>query len=296
MLQGSIVALITPMDSTGRIEYERLPALLDFHLARGTGGIVVAGTTGESATLEADEFDTLLEHVVRHVSGRVPVLAGTGSTATAATIARTRRAGALGADAALVVTPAYYRPTQRGLLAHYRAVADDSPLPVILYNVPGRTAVDLLPETSASLSEHPRIVGLKEAVPGAERIHALRRLCGADFLLFSGDDDTCGEAMLAGADGVISVAANLAPGLMARLAERARLGDEAGVQALQARLTPLFRQMSVETNPIPVKWGAYEMGLAGPGIRLPLLPLAEQLRPALRAVLEALEPVSGTEE
>ena len=217
-------------------------------------------------------------------------------SATAATIARTQRAGELGADAALVVTPAYYRPSQRGLLAHYRAVADEAPLPVMLYNVPGRTAVDLLPETSAALAEHPRIVGLKEAVPGAERIRNLRRLCGPEFLLFSGDDDSCGEAMLAGADGVISVAANLAPTLMARLVERARSGDEAGVRALQTRLAPLFGQLSVETNPIPVKWGAYEKGLAGPGIRLPLLPLAEPLRPALRAVLEALEPDSGTEE
>ena len=296
MLQGSIVALITPMNSEGRVEFERLPALLDFHLERGTRGIVVAGTTGESATLEADEQDALIGHVVRHIAGRIPVLAGTGSTATAATIARTRRAGELGVDAALVVTPAYYRPTQRGLLAHYRAVADASTLPVVLYNVPGRTAVDLLPETTAALAEHPRIIGLKEAVPGAERIRTLRSLCPRDFLLLSGDDDTCGEAMLAGAHGVISVAANLAPALMARLAERALDGDEAGVQALETRLTDLFRQLSVETNPIPVRWGAYEMGLAGPGIRLPLMPHAEQLRPALSAVLEALEPDSGTEE
>lgn len=295
MLQGSIVALITPMDSQGRIEFQRLPALLDFHLGRGSAGIVVAGTTGESATLEPAEADRLLEQVVRHVDGRVPVLAGTGVTATAATVARTRRAGELGADAALVVTPAYYRPTQRGLLAHYRAVADASNVPVVLYNVPGRTAVDLLPETSAALAGHSRIVGLKEAVPGADRIRALRALCGPDFLLLSGDDDTAGEAMLAGADGVISVAANLAPALMARLADRARAGDEAGVQALQTQLVPLFEQMSVETNPIPVKWGAYEMGLAGPGIRLPLQPLTEQLRPALAAALEALDLESGTE-
>jgi 4-hydroxy-tetrahydrodipicolinate synthase len=296
MLEGSIVALITPMDSQGRIEFERLPALLDFHLDGGTRGIVVAGTTGESATLEADEWDALVGHVVRHVAGRVPVLAGTGSTATAATIDRTRRAGALGVDAALVVTPAYYRPTQRGLLAHYRAVADASSVPVVLYNVPGRTAVDLLPETSAALAEHPGIIGLKEAVPGADRMRTLRRLCGPEFRLLSGDDDTCGEAMLAGADGVISVVANLVPALMNGLAECALNGDREGLASLQARLAPLFRQMSVETNPIPVKWAAYEMALAGPGIRLPLLPLAEQLRPALRAVLEALEPGSGTEE
>lgn len=296
MLEGSIVALITPMDSQGRIEFERLPALLDFHLRHGTRGIVVAGTTGESATLEATELDALIEHVVQHVGGRIPVLAGTGCTSTAATVSRTRRAGELGADAALVVTPAYYRPTQPGLLAHYRAVADASALPVVLYNVPGRTAVDLLPETSAALAEHPRIVGLKEAVPGAERIRVLRSLCGPDFELLSGDDPTCGEAMLAGANGVISVAANLAPALMARLATLAQAGEGTGVQRLQERLADLFRQLSVETNPIPVKWGAFEMGLAGPGIRLPLLPLAEQLRPALRAALEALELDSGTEE
>ena len=156
MLQGSIVALITPMDQAGRIEFERLPALLDFHLERGTAGIVVAGTTGESATLETEELDDLIDHVVRHVKGRIPVLAGTGSTSTAATMTRTQRAGELGADAALVVTPAYYRPSQRGLLAHYEAVADASALPVVLYNVPGRTAVDLLPETSAALARHPR--------------------------------------------------------------------------------------------------------------------------------------------
>ncbi|MEE4173931.1 MAG: 4-hydroxy-tetrahydrodipicolinate synthase [Xanthomonadales bacterium] len=296
MLQGSIVALLTPMDSAGRIEFDRLPALLDFHLDGGTGGIVVAGTTGESATLEPAEQDALIEHVLGHVDGRIPVLAGSGSTSTAATVARTRRVGGLGVDAALVVTPAYYRPTQAGLLAHYRAVADESPVPVYLYNVPGRTAVDLLPETSARLAEHGQIVGLKEAVPGAERMRTLRQLCGPDFNLLSGDDDSCGAAMQAGADGVISVAANLAPGFMARLAECALGGDTAGLEALESRLRPLLRQLSVETNPIPVKWGAYEMGLAGPGIRLPLLPLTEELRPALKAVLEALDQGSGSED
>lgn len=296
MFQGNIVALITPMDADGRLAPDRLPGLLDYLLEGGVNGIVAAGTTGESATLEPAEFETLLEAVISHVDGRVPVLAGTGSASTTHAVAQTRRAADLGADAALVVTPYYNRPTQPGLRAHYEAVAEASELPIVLYNVPSRTAVDLQPATVAALAAHPGIVAVKEAVPGPERVRALVEACGDEFTVLSGDDDSCAEAMLAGARGVISVVSNLAPALLGSVCRHALAGDGEGARAAHDRLRPLLEQMSVETNPIPVKWGAYELGLVGPGIRLPLVPLTEQHRPALRACLERLGLTPGTEE
>lgn len=296
MFHGNLVALITPMEADGRLALDRLPALIDHLLAGGVSGVVAAGTTGESAALSPLEFETLLAAVVEQVDGRMAVLAGTGSPSTETAVARTRRAAALGADAALVVTPYYVRPTQAGLHAHYETIAETSEIPVVLYNVPTRTAVDLAPATVGQLAEHPNIVGVKDAVPGAERVLALRAECGDQFAVLSGDDDSCAEAMLAGAQGVISVAANLAPGLLTAVCDSALAGDAPAAQAARKRLQPLFAQLSVETNPIPVKWGAYEMGLVGPGIRLPLMPLTEQHRPALRACLERLGLMPGTEE
>jgi len=295
MFQGSLTALLTPMDAEGRVELERIPALLDHLLDGGTSGVVVAGTTGESATLAPREQETLLKTVVECVAGRVPVLAGTGSADTAEAVTRTRLAAGWGADAALVVTPYYNRPTQAGLEAHYRAVAGAVDRPVVLYNVPSRTAVDLLPETVARLAAVDNIVAIKEAVPGAARARDLLERCGDRLVLLSGDDPTCAEVMLAGARGVISVAANLAPAAMAGLCEAALAGDSGRTADRREALEPLFRQLAVETNPIPVKWGAYELGLAGPGIRLPLVPLSEQHRPALRACLESLGLKPGTD-
>lgn len=296
MFQGSIVALITPMDSGGDLDLPRLPGLLDWLIDQGSSGIVAAGTTGESATLEGDEFERLLEAVIGVVDGRVPVLAGTGSASTARCVAQTRQAERLGADGALVVTPYYNRPTQAGLRAHYEAVARATDLPLVLYNVPGRTAVDLLPDTVAELSKLEQVVAFKEAVPGLGRAREVLERCGDRLALLSGDDGSCGEVMLAGARGVISVAANVAPGPMAALCAAAFNGDRDGVRARDATLRPLFEQLSVETNPIPVKWGAYEQGHVGPGIRLPLLPLSERHRPALRACLESLGQWPGTEQ
>lgn len=295
MFQGSIVALITPMDAAGRIEYERLPAMVDRLVEAGSTGVVVAGTTGESASLAPDEFRALLGATLEAAARRIPVIAGTGAASTMRTIEQTRMAQECGADAALVVTPYYYRPPPSGLKAHYEAVVDACDLPVVLYNVPSRTAVDLPVETVAELSRLEQVVAIKEATPGPERIRLLLEACGDRLAVLSGDDDSCAESMLAGASGVISVAANIAPALLATLCKLARAGSREEAMALRERLVPLFRQLGIETNPIPVKWAAYELDLAGPGIRLPLLPLEERYRAGLRTSLEQLGLLDLTE-
>lgn len=288
MFNGSIVALVTPFTDQDEVDAAALDALVDFHLEQGTDGLVVAGTTGESATLDKDEFTALLGAVVRRVAGRVPVLAGTGSPSTAAAVRQTRLAGELGADGVLVVTPYYVRPTQAGLKAHFMAVADAATVPVVLYNVPSRTAVDLLPETAAALAAHPRITGIKEAAGGQGRIEELRARCGPDFVVLSGDDRSCLGAMKSGADGVISVAANVAPALMRALCVAAAEHDWPAAERLDQRLQPLFDILSLETNPIPVKWALFAMNRMGPGIRLPLTPLDPVHRPAVRNGLKTL--------
>jgi 4-hydroxy-tetrahydrodipicolinate synthase len=288
MFNGSIVALATPFTDHDGLDCAALDALVDFHLQQGSDGLVVAGTTGESATLLRDEFETLLAAVVRRVAGRIPVLAGTGSASTAVAVRQTRRAGELGADGVLVVTPYYVRPTQAGLRAHFTAVADAAAVPVVLYNVPARTAVDMLPETVAALAAHPRIVGIKEAAGAQGRIEELRARCGPDFTVLSGDDRSCLAAMKSGADGVISVAANVAPALLHALCAAAAGHDWSAAERLDARLQPLFEALSLETNPIPVKWALFEMQLAGPGIRLPLTPMEPVHRQAVRHGLKAL--------
>ena len=272
-LFGSITALATPFDAAGEIDLDAWQRLLALQLAGGTQAIVVAGSTGEAAALYDAEYDTLLRSAVEFVAGRIPVLAGTGLSNTAKTIEQTRRAGVLGADAALVVTPPYVRPTQPGLIAHYRAVADDGALPIVLYNVPGRTGCDLLPETVAELAPHPRIIGIKEARTEAERIAALVGLKSIDFSVFTGDDASACVAMLAGFDGVVSVASNALPASFRRLCDLARSGKRAEAEAWNAQLAAVCDFLGVESNPIPIKALLARLGI-GHGLRLPLLPLS----------------------
>jgi 4-hydroxy-tetrahydrodipicolinate synthase len=285
MFRGSIVALVTPMDAAGELDLAALDRLVEFHIGEGTDGFVIAGTTGESPTLAADELETLVGRAVAAVAGRVPVIAGSGTNSTAKTIELTRRVARAGADAALVVTPYYNKPMQAGLLAHYRAVADASELPVVLYNVPGRTACDLKPETAAALAEHERIVGLKEALGDPARWQALRELCPGSFCLLSGDDATAMDLILAGGQGVISVTANVAPRLMHGLCEAALAGERRKAASINDRLNDLHGALFVESSPIPVKWAVARMGLIGRGIRLPLTWLAPANEPALLAAM-----------
>ncbi len=272
-LSGSITALATPFTAAGDLDFDAWTRLIDRQVAAGTRGIVVAGSTGEAAALSDSEFSALLMSAVAQVAGRLVVLAGTGQSNTAKTITQTRLARDGGADAALVVTPPYVRPTQEGLLAHYRAVAEQGGLPVVLYNVPGRTGCDLLPETVAQLCGHPGIVGLKEARGDVERWNALYPLAREDFSLLSGDDPTFVRALLGGARGVISVASNVVPGAFSRLCGLAASGDAAAARALDAQLNALYDFLGVEPNPIPVKAILARLGV-GEGLRLPLLPLS----------------------
>lgn len=271
-LSGSITALATPFDASGEIDFDAWQRLLALQIEGGTQAVVVAGSTGEAAALLDPEYDLLLRSAVETVGGRIPVIAGTGQSNTLKTIELTRRAARLGADAALVVTPPYVRPTQAGLVAHYRAVASDAALPVILYNVPGRTGCDMVPETVTELCGHPRIVAIKEARAEPERMAALLALRADDFAVLSGDDPTACRAMLQGADGVISVASNVVPGAFRRLCDLARARD-AGAEAWDARLHGLYDFLGVEPNPVPVKALLARLGI-GEGLRLPLLPLS----------------------
>lgn len=290
MFSGSLVAIVTPMASDGAIDLAAWDRLLDFHLANGSSGIVVGGTTGESATLTDAELRELVVRALKRVQGRVPVIAGAGTSSTATTVERARWLGELGADGLLVVTPPYNKPTQEGLFRHFAAVAAASAVPVLLYNVPGRTAVDMLPATVARLSVLPRIVGIKEAVADMRRIAELRATCRRGFVLLSGDDASCREAIAQGADGVVSVTANVAPREMAQMVAAARCGDAAGAEAIDRRLASLHADLFLEANPIPVKWLLHHRGLIGEGIRLPLTPLSARLQPRL---LEAWSRVGG---
>jgi len=292
MFNGSIVALVTPFTEQGAIDFAALDGLVDFHLVNGTRGLVIAGTTGESATLGRAEFAETLARVFERAGGRIPVIAGTGSASTAAAVELTETARHEGADAALVVTPYYNRPTQAGLEAHFRAIAAAVDLPLLLYNVPSRTSVDMLPETVERLSRDDRIVGIKEAVPDMARIEELCARCGPDFTVLSGDDHSCLEAMQQGASGVISVAANVAPALIRELCDAAGQENWPAAEAIDRRLRPLFNVLMMETNPIPVKWSLFEMGLVGPEIRLPLTRLKSELRDRLRDCLAELELTS----
>jgi 4-hydroxy-tetrahydrodipicolinate synthase len=289
-LSGSITALATPFNAAGELDLDAWQRLLQAQLDGGTQAVVVAGSTGEAAALLDAEFDILLRTAVEFIAGRIPVLAGTGLSNTAKTVEQTRRAGALGADAALVVTPPYVRPTQAGLVAHYRAIADDGALPVVLYNVPGRTGGDLLPETVAELCGHPRIVAIKEARSEPERMAALLPFKDEDFAVLSGDDPTACRAILAGADGVISVASNVLPVAMRRLCDLARAGDADAANALDAKLQAAFDFMGVESNPIPVKAILALQGI-GHGLRLPLLPLSARHADLAHSMASAIRDI-----
>ncbi|WP_257281333.1 MULTISPECIES: 4-hydroxy-tetrahydrodipicolinate synthase [unclassified Endozoicomonas] len=289
MITGSLVALVTPMQDDGEPDWERLQKLVEFHVEEGTDGIVAVGTTGESATLTVQEHCEVIKRIVRQVNGRIPVIAGTGGNSTQEAVLLTAEAKILGADACLLVTPYYNKPTQEGLYLHFKTIADAVAIPQILYNVPGRTAVDMLPETVARLSGHENIVGIKEATGILERGIEIRQLCGDDFAIYSGDDATGMEMMLQGANGVISVTNNLAPRKMHEMCVAALDGDRATAEAINAKLDELHQKLFVEANPIPVKWALSKMGLIGEGIRLPLTPLSEGYHSDLREALKQAE-------
>jgi len=276
MFHGSNVALVTPMDDHGQIDFGALERLVDFHLRSGTNGIVVAGTTGESAALTENEFKRLVSRVAAQAGSSISVLAGTGSADTAKTIRKTLIAGEQGADGALVVTPYYNRPMQSGLLAHYHALADATPIPLIIYNVPARTGVDILPETVAELAQRDEIVAIKEALPERSRIKRLVTLCGQSMSVLSGDDSSFLEAMQSGARGVVSVAANVVPALFVKMVEYASNKNWQAALEIDQGLRHLYRILSLETNPIPVKWALHKMKFCGQSLRLPLLPLNEK--------------------
>jgi 4-hydroxy-tetrahydrodipicolinate synthase len=282
-----MVAVVTPMDADGAVNYRDFARVLDFHVSAGTEALIVAGTTGESATLEHDEHIEVLERACEIASGRIPIIAGTGSNSTAQTLKLSRAVDRLPIAGYLVVTPYYNKPPQDGMRRHFTAIADAVHHPLILYNVPGRTGVDLKPETVAKLADHPNIAGIKEATGELARVRVLRETCGAKFVLLSGDDATSREFMLQGGDGVISVTANVAPAGMRRLCDAARAGRRVEAERIDADLQPLHRALFCESNPIPVKWACQKMGLIGPGIRLPLIPLAPQYHAVVASAMLA---------
>ncbi|MCB1842686.1 MAG: 4-hydroxy-tetrahydrodipicolinate synthase [Halioglobus sp.] len=288
MITGSIVALVTPMHPDGSVDWQALERLLDLHVAAGTAGIGAVGTTGESATLSVPEHCDVIRHCVDYLEGRLPVIAGTGSNSTLEAIELTAAAADAGATSCLLVTPYYNRPTQRGLYEHFRSIAEAVAIPQILYNVPGRTAVDMENDTVIRLSAVENIVGVKDATGDLSRVPVLREGCGSDFAIYSGDDLTAMELMLAGGQGAISVAANVAPALTAELCHLAIAGDRAAASLINQRLAPLYTALYVEANPIPVKWALKQQGLIGGGIRLPLTELDERLHAEVAAALQAV--------
>ena len=284
---GSIVALVTPMRAAGDVDEPQLARLIEFHLEAGTEGFVIAGTTGESATLARDEHVHVIERSCELVDGRVPVIAGTGSNSTAQTLDLSRAVDRLPVAGFLLVTPYYNKPTQEGMYRHFCAVADAVSRPVILYNVPSRTGVDLTSGTVARLARHGNISGIKEATGELGRVTQLRRACGKDFVLLSGDDLTACEFMLRGGDGVISVTANVAPAGMRALCDAARAGERLEAERIDGALGALHRALFVESNPIPVKWAVEQLGFPAPGIRLPLTRLAREHHSTLRSAMTA---------
>ena len=287
MFKGSIPALVTPMRDDGSIDFDAWDALLDFHLREGTDGVVVGGTTGESPVLDRGELEELVRRARARVAGRIPVIAGSGTNGTVKTVALSKAAEAAGADALLVVTPYYNKPTQEGLFRHFMAVADAVDVPLILYNVPGRTACDMLADTVVRLSQHPRIAGVKEATGDIARGEAILKRARPGFVLLSGDDPTAAELIRAGATGVISVTANVAARAMHELCVAGLEGRHGEASAINERLIPLHKALFVESNPIPVKWAVHRMGLIGPAIRLPLTPLSPPLHGAVEAAMVA---------
>ena len=285
MFSGSIVALVTPMQADGTVDNGALERLVDFHVSNGTNAIVAVGTTGESPTLSVEEHIDVVKRVVARAAKRIPVIAGTGANSTREAIELTQLAKDVGADACLSVTPYYNKPTQEGLYQHFKAIAQAVSVPILLYNVPGRTACDLKPDTVQRLAEFPNIVGLKEA-PSLERNRELLARVGGRLALFSGDDDLACESVLAGFQGVISVTANIAPRQVRAVIDAALAGKKDQARKLDQKLQPLHKAMFLESNPIPVKWAAARLGLIADGLRLPLVPLSRQFQ---GQVLEAMQ-------
>lgn len=286
MFHGSMVALVTPMRGDGSVDVPAIHRLIDFHIENGTNAIIAVGTTGESATLNVDEHCQVVKETVQHVNGRIPVIAGTGANSTAEAIELTRFAHEARADACLLVTPYYNKPTQEGLYRHYKAIAEAVPIPQILYNVPGRTACDMQPATVIRLAPIANIVGIKEASAEIDRVPQITEACGDSMAVYSGDDATALDLILAGGKGVISVTTNIAPRQMSEMCKAALEGDEAGARTINDRLMDVHKTLFVESNPIPVKWALKEMGWIEGGIRLPLTPLADKHHGTVRQALQ----------
>ncbi|WP_109440105.1 4-hydroxy-tetrahydrodipicolinate synthase [Acinetobacter haemolyticus] len=285
-IQGSIVALVTPMFEDGRVDWKSLEKLVEWHIQQGTHSIVAVGTTGEASTLSMEEHTQVIKEVIRVANKRIPIIAGTGANSTHEAIELTKAAKELGADAALLVTPYYNKPTQEGLYQHYKAIAEAVDLPQILYNVPGRTGVDMQNETVIRLADVKNIVGIKDATGDVPRGKALIDGLNGKIAVYSGDDETAWELILLGAKGNISVTANVAPKQMSDVCEAALAGDKEKAQSLNQQIANLHNILFCESNPIPVKWALHEMGYIGTGVRLPLTTLAEQYREPLRADLK----------
>ncbi len=291
MIEGSIVALVTPMKSDGAVDKESLKKLVDYHIEQGTDSIVAMGTTGESATLNEDEHCSVIQWVVEYVAGRIPVIAGTGANSTSEAITLTRRAKEVGADACLLVTPYYNKPTQEGLFLHYQAIAAAVDIPQILYNVPGRTACDMLPETIARLATIDNIVGVKEATGELGRLKVIRDLCGSNFAIYSGDDATSCEFCLLGGNGSITVTGNVAPKMVHNMVSAAIEGERVVAESIDKKLKELHQQLFIQSNPIPVKWAVAEIGLIGEGIRLPLTWLTDDCYDLVRHAMQQAEVI-----
>jgi len=290
MFRGSMVALVTPMKADNSLDWDALHKLVDWHLQEGSNAIVAVGTTGESATLNMGEHVEVIRKVVDQVSGRIPVIAGTGANSTWEAVELSQGAKAAKADACLLVTPYYNKPSQEGLYLHHKAVAEAVAIPQLLYNVPGRTAVDLLPETVGRLSNISNIVGIKEATGSMDRLAQLQAVCPHDFLFISGDDGTALEFMRLGGCGEISVTANVVPALTAKMCELVLSGKVEEAREIDRRLMPLHKALFLEANPIPVKWAVAQLGFMGDSIRLPLTPLAEHYRSELKqAMLDTVQ-------
>lgn len=287
MFSGSMVALVTPMQADGSLDSDSLNKLIEWHIESGTDAIVAVGTTGESATLTVDEHCGVIRQVVEQVNGRVPVIAGTGANSTSEAIELSQFAKELGVDAVLLVTPYYNKPTQEGLYLHYKAIADAVDIPQILYNVPSRTACDLLPETVARLADISNIVGIKEATGDVSRVAKIMSLCGDKIELYTGDDANTVDFILAGGKGAISVTANVSPAAMHLMCEAALAGDEETARKIDRTLALLHQCLFVEANPIPVKWALAEMKLIPTGLRLPMTNLSEKYHQPVREALNA---------
>ena len=294
MITGSLVAIVTPMHEDGRLDMARFRELIDWHVAEGTDGIVVVGTTGESPTVDFDEHKELIRVAVDHAKGRIPVVAGTGGNSTAEAVELTESAKKAGATACLSVVPYYNKPTQEGLYRHFRKIAESVGLPMILYNVPGRTVADLANDTVMRLAQVPGIIGIKDATANIERGTDLVKRAPRGFAIYSGEDSTALALILMGGQGVISVTANVAPRLMHEMCAAALVGDVKKARAINLRLLSLHQKLFVEANPIPAKWALAQMGRIEPGLRLPLTPLAEKFHDAVRdALAEAGIPLPG---